>query len=139
MRSFIVVLFLLVSVNLYAQKDESDVAKAVERLNQAVIDGKKEALEKIAADDLTYGHSNGLIEDKAAFIQNLVSGNSDFVKITPSEQVIRVTGNVATARHKAFCETNNNGTAGTVNLSVLFVWIKVKGEWKLIARQAVKI
>ncbi|HMJ70868.1 MAG TPA: nuclear transport factor 2 family protein [Cyclobacteriaceae bacterium] len=136
---FLLVIICLISVSAYAQKDEADVAKSVETLNQAIIDGKKAALENITADELTYGHSNGLVEDKATFVQTLVSGASDFVTIVTSEQVIRVIGNTATVRHKLVAETNNNNVPGKANIAVLLVFLKVKGEWKLLARQAVKV
>lgn len=122
-----------------AQKDEAAVAKAVENLKQAMIDANKQTLENIAADNLTYGHSSGLIEDKAAFVEALVSGKSDFVNINLTEQVIKVTGNTATVRHKLNADMVNNGSSSKINLSVLLVWIKIKNDWKLLARQAVKI
>jgi hypothetical protein len=133
----IIVLILISISSLHAQ--DADVAKAVENLRQALIDGKKEALEKIAHDNLTYGHSSGLIEDKKAFVEALASGKSDFTSITLTDQVIKITGNTATVRHKLSGEMMNNGTPGTINLSVLLVFVKEKGEWKLLARQATKI
>ena len=77
--------------------------------------------------------------DKEAFVEALASGKSDFTSITLTDQVIKVTGNTATVRHKLSGETMNNGTTSPINLSVLLVWIKEKGAWKLLARQAVKI
>jgi hypothetical protein len=129
---------MLATMSLYAQKDEAEVGKAVEALRQAMIDGKKEALEKVAADELSYGHSNGMIEDKSTFVQTIVSGASDFVTITLAEQSIRVTGNTAVVRHKLVADTNNSNTPGKADISVLLVFLKTKGEWKLLARQAIK-
>jgi len=134
----LIVFLILISVSsAYAQ--DAEVAKAVETLRQALIDGKREALEKITHDNLTYGHSSGLVEDKKAFVEALASGKSDFTSITLTDQVIKVTGNTATVRHKLSGETMSNGTASPINLSVLLVWIKEKGQWKLLARQATKI
>lgn len=134
----LIIVLVLISLSSVRAQD-NDVAKAVEALKQALLDGKKEALEKIAHDNLTYGHSSGLIEDKKAFVEALASGKSDFTSITLTDQVIKVTGNTATVRHKLSGETMNNGTASPINLSVLLVWIKEKGQWKLLARQATKI
>lgn len=131
MRLAIILVF--ISASLFAQ--EADVAKAVETLKEALLDGNRPALEKIAHEHLTYGHSSGLIEDKAAFVEALASGRSDFLSINLSDQVIMVTGNTATVRHKL---TGEN-TQGKISLSVLLVFIKEKGDWKLLARQAVKI
>jgi Domain of unknown function (DUF4440) len=69
----------------------------------------------------------------------LVSGASDFVTIDLSEQTIKVTGSTAIVRHVLSATTNDGGKAGTVKIAVLLVWIKEKKEWKLLARQAVKI
>ena len=137
MRYAIISALLLAVTFSYGQ--DADVAKAVETLKQAMLDGKREALEKITHDNLTYGHSGGVIEDKKAFVEALATGKSDFVSIDITEQVIKVTGNVATVRHKLAGQTMNNGTQTPLNLSVLLVWIKEKGEWRLLARQAVKI
>jgi ketosteroid isomerase-like protein len=104
-----------------------------------MIDADKTALENIAADDLSYGHSAGKIEDKAEFVRAIVSNESDFVTINLTDQTIKIAGNVAIVRHKLAATTNNNGQPGTAKLSVLLVWQKQKGDWKLLARQAVKI
>jgi len=119
--------------------DEKAVAAAVETLRKAMVDGEKAALEKITADALSYGHSSGKVEDKAAFIDAMVTGKSDFKTIVLTDQSITVSENVALVRHKLSGETNNDGQPGTVNLGVLLVWQKQKGQWKLIGRQAVKL
>jgi ketosteroid isomerase-like protein len=119
--------------------DEKQVAAAVQALKTAMISGNKSQLEAIAASNLSYGHSSGLMENKAAFVENLTSGHSDFVTIDLSEQTIQVDGDVALVRHKLAAKTNNDGTPGTANLGVLLVWKKQQGKWKLLARQAFKL
>src|ERR1700755_1140522 len=103
----IALILIFISSSLLAQ--ETDVAKTVETLTQALLDGKKDALENIAHQNLTYGHSSGLIEDKAAFVEALASGTSDFTSIVVSDQVIKVTGNIAPVRHKLNGENISNG------------------------------
>ncbi len=92
----------------------------------------------MVSSQLTYGHSSGLIEDKAAFVNALVSGKSLFTSINLSDQTISVSGNVAIVRHHLVGETLNNQVAGKADLLVLLVWQKLDGKWKLLARQAVK-
>ncbi|QDK81490.1 nuclear transport factor 2 family protein [Spirosoma sp. KCTC 42546] len=120
-------------------KDQTAVGQAVEQLRLLMISPDKAKLEALAADELSYGHSSGKIEDKAAFVEALTSGTSDFVSIELVDQTISVTDNTALVRHKLMGETLDNGKPGQVKLSVLQVWIKQKGNWKLLARQAVKI
>lgn len=131
---------MLLSVSSFAQsKDEKAVSDAVEFLKNAMISGNKADLESLAAEELTYGHSNGLIEDKKMFVEAIASGKSDFVTINLTDQTLKVIGNTAWVRHKLSAETNNNGVAGTVKIAILLVFQKQKGSWKLLARQAVKI
>jgi ketosteroid isomerase-like protein len=120
-------------------KDEKAVAAAVEALRKAMIDPDKATLEHLTLDELSYGHSGGQIQDKPEFVEALTSGKSDFVTIDLSEQTIKVVGHTAIVRHHLSAATNDGGKPGSVKLSVLLVWVKRKGEWKLLARQAVKL
>lgn len=119
--------------------DQKAVEAAVETLRKAMVDGDKAVLEKITLDALSYGHSDGKIENKAAFVEALVSRKSHFTKIDLTEQTVTISDNTALVRHKLSAETNNDGTPGKVNIAVLTVWQKQKGQWKLLGRQAVKL
>ena len=120
-------------------KDEKAVAAAVETLRKAMLDGDKASLEKISSPDLSYGHSGGKVEDQAAFVNALASGANDFVTIDLSDQTIKVVGNTAIVRHKLNATSNDGGKPGVVKIAILLVWVKQGKEWKLLARQAVKI
>jgi ketosteroid isomerase-like protein len=130
----------LVSQMAFSQSnDEKSVTQAVEALRKAMIDPDNNTLSGLAADDLSYGHSNGMIQDKTAFIEALTSGKSDFVTIELTEQTVKVVGNTAIVRHHFSATTNDGGKPGAVKLSILLIWQKQKGQWKLLARQAVKL
>lgn len=120
-------------------KDEKAVAASVESLRKAMVDADKSVLEKLSDAKLSYGHSNGKIEDKNTFVDNIVSGRSDFVSIELTGQTIAVTGNTAIVRHNLTAATNDGGKAGEVHLHILLVLVKENAQWKLLARQAVKI
>ncbi len=137
----LLVVFAFFNITLSAQsKVEKAVAAAVENLRQAMVSGDRNALSNIATEELSYGHSSGLLEDKAKFVEAIASGKSNFEKINLTEQTIKVVGKTAIVRHNLFAETNNAGSApGTVKLSILTIWQKQGGKWKLLARQAVKL
>ncbi|MBI2284848.1 MAG: nuclear transport factor 2 family protein [Bacteroidetes bacterium] len=120
-------------------KDEKEVADAVEKLRQAMIRKDRATLENLAADSLSYGHSGGKVENKTSFVENIASGKSDFVKIDFSEQTISVVNKNAIVRHTLHADTNDGGKPASIKLKILLVWVKEKGEWKLLARQAVKL
>ena len=116
------------------------VAAAAEKLRVAMIDPTPVALNALVADDLSYGHSGGKVDTKTSFISDLMDGKSDFVTIAITEQTIKVIDNVAIVRHTLTADTNDSGKPGKVSIKILGVWQQqgAGGDWKLIARQAVR-
>ena len=136
---YLIVLTSVMNVAMAQNKEEAAVTAAVENLKKAMIDGDKAGLTNITADQLSYGHSSGKVEDKATFVDNIVSGKSDFVTIELTNQTIAVSGDAAIVRHTLSATTNDGGNPGSVKLNILLIWQKQKGQWKLLARQAVKV
>jgi ketosteroid isomerase-like protein len=131
---------LITHIMVLAQVSNKDVASAVEKLRTLMVQPDKKALDELVSASLSYGHSSGKVEDKASFIEALVSGTSDFTDITLSDQTINVVDQTAIVRHTLSANTNDAGKGpASVKISVLTVWIKEKGKWKLLARQAVKM
>jgi ketosteroid isomerase-like protein len=129
-----------ISPAVFAQaKETTAVEAAIEMLHKAMVDASRIELDAMVSDALSYGHSSGLVEDKPAFIEKIVSGKSDFVSITVSDQSIHVREKTAIVRHILNAKTNDGGVPGEVHLKILQVWQKEGKSWKLIARQAVKI
>ncbi|MBO0938313.1 nuclear transport factor 2 family protein [Fibrella sp. HMF5335] len=119
--------------------DETAVTKAAEQLRLAMLDPTKAALMALTAPELSYGHSAGNIETQTEFVNALVSGTSDFVSIDLSNQTVAVVDNTAMIRHVLVGQIVNKGVPSTMKLSVLQVWLKRKGNWVLLARQATKL
>jgi ketosteroid isomerase-like protein len=136
---YLIVLTGVMNVAMAQSKGEAAVTAAVENLRKAMIDGDKAGLQNITADQLSYGHSSGKVEDKATFVDNIVTGKSDFVTIDLTNQTIAISGDAAIVRHTLSATTNDNGNPGNVKLNILLIWQKQKGQWKLLARQAVKV
>ncbi len=118
---------------------EKQVAAAVDTLYKAMVDANKATLNKLTAAELSFGHSSGKVEDKAAFIDALVSGKSDFTSITTGSQTITIANDVAIVRHILNGEILDGGKPGTVKLGILLVWKKQQKQWILLARQAYKV
>lgn len=118
---------------------EQAVAAAAERLRLAMIDPTPAALAPLVADDLSYGHSGGRVDTKDSFIGDLVAGKSDFVTIAITDQTIKVVGHTALVRHTLTADTNDSGKPGKVQIKILGVWQQQGGQWKLLARQAVRV
>jgi len=134
----VISILFFVSPSFSQSKKEAAVATQVEALKKAMTDADSVMLDKLTSAQLSYGHSNGAVESKKVFIEKILSGKSDFVTINLSDQTVVLSGNTALVRHKLDAVTNNEGKPGEVHLLILLVWQKQGGNWKLLARQAVK-
>lgn len=122
------------------QKSVSAVEKAVNQLIQAMLKPDAATLNNLVTNELTYGHSSGKIEDKAAFVSTLVSGASVFEKIDISAQTVQVVDRTAIVRHTLTAKTNDPGKGpATIKLGIMLTWVQTHGSWKLLARQAFKL
>ncbi|RDC62414.1 nuclear transport factor 2 family protein [Adhaeribacter pallidiroseus] len=119
--------------------EEKQVTAAVETFKNALITADKNLLESITADELSYGHSSGKVEDKAAFVNGVINDPIKFNLIDLQDQTIRMAGNTALVRHAFNAKITNNGTPGEIKIRNLLVWQKQKGQWKLLARQAFRV
>ena len=121
-------------------KEARAVSEAVEALRKAMIAADRSMLDKLTADELSYGHSSGRLENKAEFIEALTSGKSGFAAIELSDQTVNVVDNVALARHVfSASHSNTSGDTGKLKLAILTIWLQRQGQWKLLARQAAKL
>ena len=116
---------------------ETAVTAAVEALRKAMVAGDKAALEKLAMDELSYGHSSGRLENKAEFIATLTSGKAGFSAIELSDQTVNVVDKIAIVRHTFNATRRKEGDK--VKLSILTVWLQQQEQWKLLARQAARL
>ena len=118
-------------------KEINAVSAAVEAFRKATIAADKSALDKLTANELSYGHSSGRLETKAQFIESLTSGKSGFSSIDLSDQTITIVDSTALVRY-VFNGASRRESAN-LKLSILTVWLQQQGQWKLVARQAAKL
>ena len=116
---------------------ETAVSAAMEALRKAMIAADKAALDKLTLTELSYGHSSGRLENKAEFIEALVSGKSGFSAIELSDQTGNVVDKIALVRH-VFSGTRRK-EGDKMKLSILTVWLHQQDQWKLLARQAARL
>jgi ketosteroid isomerase-like protein len=119
--------------------DEAAVAQAVEAFRNAMLKADRSQFEALTADQLSYGHSAGRVETKVQFIDAATSGRSTWKFITLTDQTTQIVGNTAIVRNTLTGETERDGKTNPVKIGVLMVWHKQDGQWKLLARQAVRL
>ncbi|WP_397453303.1 nuclear transport factor 2 family protein [Pseudomonas sp. NA-150] len=115
---------------------EKDVAAAVDQLTQAMLHKNIAKLQNLTADNLTYGHSSGTIQDKQAFISDIETGKSGFNELKMLNQKITMNGDVALVRNHFSAQAVNSGVLVPTEIENFQIWKKQHGEWKLIGRQA---
>ena len=118
--------------------DEAAVAQAVEALRKAILGQEKTQLEALCADQLSYGHSDGRVENKAKFIDGVMTRKAILKSLTLSDHTIAIVGTDAIARHTWASESETDGKLTSTKIGVLQVWQKQDGAWKLLARQSVR-
>jgi hypothetical protein len=119
--------------------DEAAVGQAVEALRKAVFDKSKADLEKLTAEQLSYGHSSAVVQTKAEFVDGVMGRKATLKSLTYPELKITLAGGNAVARHRWVSESELDGKTTNVDIGILEVWTKQDGGWKLLARQGYKL
>ncbi|WP_186756248.1 nuclear transport factor 2 family protein [Echinicola salinicaeni] len=123
-----------------AQSETSiELVNAVQKLTETMISPDKAKLKILTDKKLSYGHSNGKIENQEKFIESLLSGASDFISMDLQNQNYEVVDNIGIARHTLLAETNDGGVPGKVKIGIMMVWRYDNDQWKLLVRQAYKL
>ncbi len=118
---------------------ESEVETTVSSLYDAMVTKDEAKMKQILAEKLSYGHSSGTIENKQEFIEAVMHGSFDYLSITPENQYIVLSGDVALVRHLFITEALSNGEPTHVKIGNLMTFQKKNGSWKLLGRQAYKL
>lgn len=122
-----------------AAGDEAAVGDAVEALRKATFDKNKTDLEKLTADQLSYGHSSAVVQNKAEFVDGVMSRKGTVKSLAYPDLKVVVAGANAIVRHRYVSESELDGKTTNIDIGILEVWTKQDGAWKLIARQGYKL
>ena len=119
--------------------DEAAVSQAVEAFRKASLAQDKAKLEQLFATQVSYGHSDGRVQNKAELIDGMMNRKAVVKSIDFPELKISVVGNSAVARHLYVSESEMDGKPNSTKIGALQVWQKQDGNWKLLARQGYKL
>ena len=140
MRKILVIFLFLVSSGSMAQSKEEKIWARVNDLTKAVFETKDSlALDDLVSSRVSYGHSGGNLEDKKTMISKAVASKTTYKNIEFERLSLDRDGKTAVLRHNFRATSVENGTESPLNLSIMQVWKKQSGKWRLWARQAVRI
>ena len=124
----------------FAGADEDAIAKHLETFRVAQAAGKAEGLASICAEELSYSHSNGAVDDKATLLAGIKNANYKWTSLDYKDPTIRVVGPAAIVRFTFVGEQEfNDGKKTPQNLHILMNWQKQGSDWKLLSRAATKL
>lgn len=142
MKKLFILFLLAVSIASNAQgKKEKDVIERTYLLSHTVF-GTKDSLtlEDLFARQATYGHSHGNLQTREEAIKAISKNKSIYTDTSLTILKVIINDDVAIIRHLFKAKENKpDGTVTTLNFSMMLVWVKEKGKWKLMGRQAVSI
>ena len=119
--------------------DEGAVKEATETLRKALFAKDKAKLEALIAEQVSYGHSDGRVQNKAEFVDGAMTRKATVKSLDFPELKITIVGDAAIARHLWLSESELDGKPTSTKIGVLAVWQKQDGSWKVLARQAYKL
>jgi hypothetical protein len=132
-KIFIIILF-FVSVQGWSQQNK--IIERMEKFHYWMVHPSF-VIEQYIHDSLTYGHSNGWIENAEEFRKDL--GTIITYHSIKEDSVVAVkSGKTAYIRFISEVDVTLRGVRSQFRLRVLEVWAKSQGVWKILARQAVR-
>jgi hypothetical protein len=140
MRFILTICLFFTSGIIIAQVDSVSLKESMSNLDKALMNKDEKTLVQLLNTDVSYGHSNGWVQNKNDIVNDLKSGKLIYNKIeNTSVMVVAINSNWATVRTNTNAEGSINGTAFQLKLHVLQVWMKAKNGWQLLARQSTKL
>jgi ketosteroid isomerase-like protein len=117
-------------------KVDREVLAAMDAFKEAMTHKDGAALGKLLADDLTYVHSAGQLQNKAEVIQSITSGKTIVERMDYSDTSVRFYGKTALVR----CRVDlYHSSTNIVHMNVLHAWVKSPQGWQMVARQATRL
>ena len=139
-RSLCVALVLAVSA--HAAPDDPAAEKAViaamQAWRQAMMKKDGAALTKLYHEDIRYGHSSGLVEDRNTAVNHVVTSKADYAAVDLIDTRVKVQGNMALVNGRVNFKQVTDGKVNDVRLHVLHVWVRTPEGWQMIARQSTR-
>ena len=110
-----------------------EIRKLENQLTQAFLKNDVEALERLLADDLTYGTADGMSVAKDMIVEVISAGNYEATSIRYDIESVRVFGTAAIVTGTLDSEAQFMGEDVSGQVLTTNTWIKRKGQWQCIA------
>jgi hypothetical protein len=136
----ILTLWVLKSYVALSQNSAENAVADIEKQRFAALVSKDYTyLEKVLAGDLFYCHSNGLIDNKASFIQSIKEGKLTYLEMNPEELKVRIYGKTAVITGLCAAKVLSNGQQLNTRFRFTDVYVKSKAGWQMVSWQSLRV
>lgn len=133
MKFFVTIVLLLFCCSVSAQQREA------EQLDSMLVKQDPKLI-LLLHPKLSFGHSNGWIQNAGEVIEDMQSGKLAYREIGNSAVQWTIEGRTAVRRSLSNVQYALEGKEGSLKLHVVQTWVQVKNKgWQLLARQSVKV
>jgi ketosteroid isomerase-like protein len=118
--------------------ETDELLNAIEDYRKAMVDGNGARLLELSADEMSFGHANGVVQTKVEFVKTVVDKAEVFKSIKLYDHRIKVDGEIGMARHTFEASIVFQGKDLDLTLGIVQIWKKQDGRWRLFLRQSFK-
>jgi hypothetical protein len=137
-RTLVLVLALTLVTGLFGQ-DTAALVKALDQLEQALVDRNEVVAGRLMHDNMRFGHSNGWVQTRADALADMRSGSLVYGGFRREAVRVTVEGNRGFIQEWVAVNGVRNGTAFDIRIFVLQHWIRTRKGWQLLIRQSAKL
>jgi ketosteroid isomerase-like protein len=115
---------------------ETELIRLEDRRYEAMLARDVAALRDIFADDAVYTHSNGVVDDKAAYLKAFSSGEFIYRTIERFEEKVRVLGDAAVVTGRIRLKVDFKSGPKLLESRFLSAWVRTAEGWRHLAWQS---
>lgn len=119
--------------------DEAAVLSAQDARIAATIAADIASLEAMLTDDLSYTHSNAVVETRADFLEGLRTGRYRYRSVSFEERRVRPYGDSAVVAGTCRVQVTTGGREIEVRLRFTELYVKQGGAWKMALWQSTRV
>ena len=115
---------------------EAELIRLEDRRYEAMLAHDVAALRDIFADDAVYTHSNGVVDDKDAYLKAFSSGEFIYRTIERFEEKVRLLGDAAVVTGRIRLKIDFKSGPKLLESSFLSAWVRTVVGWRHLAWQS---
>lgn len=116
-----------------------DVLQLEQRRWDAMIAKDTATLAELFADELSYTHSNALVDTKASYLRAIEDRTFDYRSVDRSDEQARIIGDTALLTGRARIEVVAGGRTVQLDARYSVVWVRRDGRWQFLCWQSTPV